>query len=142
MRKLLAVTLVTLFSTAAMAGSPCLGEGMKAVSEKMKTLASEILTIKAELRLVDTVPFFTIAGEMSEQERADQIANLQLVPGDMMWPLDIIIDKEVAKKNGLSEDSIHGFGGFLIVRCKSGTSKEVEKVWHQRDVAADENAAE
>ena len=137
MRHLIISTILTLVSVSAFAKkSPCLEEAQKQAPQRVKTLASEVMTIKAELELVGDSPYFTIAGDISEEKRAELISSHSLVPGDMLWPLDVIIDKKVAQENGLGEDTIAGFGGFLIIRCKSNTSSEIEKMWYQKDVVA------
>lgn len=130
------ILLALMIATSASANevSSCLSDAMDKAPERVKTLAAEVMTIKAEFTLIDSIPFFTVLGKHSEEERVQMIADNYFVTGDMLWPLDVHIDKETAQANGLGDEEINEYSGaFLAIRCKSATSREVESMWFHYD---------
>lgn len=141
MRALATFALLAMMSLSAQAASSCLGDALTKAPEKAKALAGEILKIKATTELVGDIPFFTVGSEkedeqISEEERTARIADNYLVPGDMMWPVGMTISKEIAIQNKISDEEFYTNIGFLVIRCKSATSPEVETMWFQTDVVA------
>jgi hypothetical protein len=136
MRKL-ALAFLAIMSLSAHAESPCLQDALKKAPERVKTLAAEVLTIKAEMTLRGDTPYFTVDGEdLTSEERASKISEGYLVPGDMSWPVNVFIDKQTASENRLGSEDAHSIG-FLTIRCKSATSSEVDSMWYVADEVAE-----